>query len=314
MQVTWWMPSSFMGFLSSGSAAVSGYAPEHILKRRGTGLRPSLGRAWFAERLRGELEALAGQAALELRERRRLELADALARQAELLADGLERPGLAIGEAEAELDDAALPLGELRDDVPHGLAAKRLRRLLLRVDGGLVGEQVAELAVGVGADCLVERDGRVGDRKGLLRVVEAQVRRLSQLVHGGLAAELELEPLGGPAELLPALVHVHGHADGPRLVRDRALHGLADPPRGVRGELVAAPPVELLDCAVEADDSVLHELEQRHAVTLVAHGDRDVEPEVGVDHALLGYEVATLDSLRERDLLGGRQQLVPADL
>src|SRR4051812_19873863 len=92
--------------------------------------------------LRGELEALAGEAALELREGRRLELADALARQAELLADGLECPRLAVGEAEAELDDAALPLGELRDDVPHGLAAKRLRRLLLRVDGGLVGEQV----------------------------------------------------------------------------------------------------------------------------------------------------------------------------
>jgi hypothetical protein len=36
------------------------------------------------------------------------------------------------------------------------------------------------------------------------------------------------------------------------VVRHGALHRLADPPGRVRRELVAAPPVELLDRAVEA--------------------------------------------------------------
>ena len=46
----------------------------------------------------------------------------------------------------------------------------------------------------------------------------------------------------------------------------------------------------------------------------VALGDRHDEAEVRVDHALLGCPVATLDALRERDLVGGGEQLVAADL
>ncbi len=41
-------------------------------------------------------------------------------------------------------------------------------------------------------------------------------------------------------------------------------------------------------------------------------GDRDDEAQVGVDHPLLGGLVATLDALRERDLLRGGEQLVLA--
>jgi hypothetical protein len=47
-------------------------------------------------------------------------------------------------------------------------------------------------------------------------------------------------------------------------------------------------------------------------VALVALRDRDHEAEVRVDHPLLGRGVAVLDPLRERDLLGRREQLVPA--
>jgi hypothetical protein len=47
-------------------------------------------------------------------------------------------------------------------------------------------------------------------------------------------------------------------------------------------------------------------------VTLVALRDRDHEPQVRVDHPLLGGVVATLHALRERDLLGGGQQRVAA--
>jgi hypothetical protein len=49
-------------------------------------------------------------------------------------------------------------------------------------------------------------------------------------------------------------------------------------------------------------------------VAAVALGDRDDEAEVRVDHALLRREVAALDALRERDLVGRRQQRVLADL
>ena len=49
-------------------------------------------------------------------------------------------------------------------------------------------------------------------------------------------------------------------------------------------------------------------------MALVLLGDRDHEPEVGVDHALLGLEIAALDALGQLDLLVRRQEVVPAHL
>src|SRR5947209_7386512 len=85
-----------------------------------------------------------------------LELADALARQVELVPDRLERPGLAV-EAETQLEDPPLALGQGVERPPHALAAERLLGLVERIGGLAVGEQVAELALVVSSDGLVER-------------------------------------------------------------------------------------------------------------------------------------------------------------
>ena len=81
----------------------------------------------------------------EAGERLTLELPDAFARQIELVADRLERPRLAL-EAEPQLEDPPLALGERVEGAPNALPAKRLLGLLERVRGLAVGEEVAELA------------------------------------------------------------------------------------------------------------------------------------------------------------------------
>src|ERR1043165_9486183 len=88
------------------------------------------------------------------------------------------------------------------------------------------------------------------------------------------------------------------------------MAGLANPPGRVRRELVALAPIELLGRAVQADDALLDEVQQRDVMTLVALRDRDDAAKVRVDHALLRSGVALLDALREVDLVGSRQQLV----
>jgi len=98
------------------------------------------------------------------------------------------------------------------------------------------------------------------------------------------------------------------------VVRDRALHRLADPPGRVRRELVATPPVELLDRAVQAERALLDQVQERNAEAAVALRDRHDKTEVGLDHAALGATVATLDRLRQHDLLVRGQQLVLADV
>src|SRR5207245_544307 len=148
-------------------------------------------------------------------ERLAFELPNALAREVELVSDCLERPRLAL-EPEAQLEDAPLALGQSVERPPHALAAKRLLGLVERIRGFAVGEQIAQLALIVGA--------------------------------------------------------------------------------------------------VEPERPLLDQIEERHAESAVALGDRDDEPEVGLDHAALGDGIAALDLLRERDLLGGGEQLVAADV
>src|SRR5437763_12673372 len=164
-------------------------------------------------------------------ERLRLELADAFPRQPELLADRFQRRRLAV-EAEAQLDDPALPLQQIGDRTLDPLAANRVHGLLCRVERRLVGEQVAELRVAVRAEALVERD-RVDRVEGLDDVLDLEARGIGELVDRRLAPELRLQLRGRTVQLDPTLLDVDGNADGLRLVRDRALAGLADPPRRI---------------------------------------------------------------------------------
>src|SRR5437868_8643758 len=164
-----------------------------------------------------------------------LELADALTRQVELVPDRLERPRLAL-ETEAKLEDAPLPLGECVERAPDALAPQRLFRLVERIGGLAVCEEVTELAFVVGADRLVQRDRRLRGAERLVDVLDRQTGRLGELVLRRLAPQLDLEPARRAAELLLPLDHVYGNADRPRVVRDRALDRLADPPGRIRRE------------------------------------------------------------------------------
>ena len=229
------------------------------------------------------------------------------------MADRLERPRLAL-EAEAQLEDAPLPLRKRVERPADALAPERLLGLLERVGGLAVGEEVAELTLVVRTDRLVERDRRVRGSERLLDVLDREAGRLGELLLRRLASELDLEPAGGPRELLLALDDVDGHADRARVIRDGALHRLADPPRGVRRELEAAAPVELLDCAVQAERALLDQVQERDAQAAVTLGDRHDEPEVRLDHHALRDRVAALDALGERNLLGRGQELVAADV
>src|SRR5438105_7809035 len=249
----------------------------------------------------------------EAGQRLSFELADALACQVELVADRFERPRLAL-EPEAQLEDAPLALGERVECAAHTLAAERLLGFLERIRGVAVGEEVAELALVVGADRLVQRDGRVRRAERFLDVLHRQAGRLGELLLRRLATELDLEPARRARQLLLAFHDVHRNADRAGVVRDGTLYRLADPPGRIRRELVAPAPVELLDRAVQAERALLDQIEERDAEAAVALGDRHDEAKVGLDHAPLRTWVTALDLLREDDLVGSGEQLVSADV
>jgi hypothetical protein len=86
-----------------------------------------------------------------------LDLPDTLAADLQLAADLLQRGRLAV-EAEAQLQHPALTLRQATHGVAHRTCTQRLGRLGLGIERVRIGEQVAELALAVGADRLVQRD------------------------------------------------------------------------------------------------------------------------------------------------------------
>src|SRR5438552_1636213 len=147
----------------------------------------------------------------ETRERLALQLPHPLAGQVELVADRLERPRPAL-EAEAQLENAPLALGQRVERLPDALPPQRLLCLVERVRGLAVGEEVAEFALVVRADGLVERDGRLRGTERLVDVLDRETCRLGQLLLRRLAAELDLEPARGARQLLLALDDMAGNA------------------------------------------------------------------------------------------------------
>ena len=71
-------------------------------------------------------------------------------------------------------------------------------------------------------------------------------------------------------------------------VGDAARDRLADPPCGVRGELEALAPVELLDGVHQAEVALLDEIEQGQSRRLVLLGDRHDQAQVRLDELALG--------------------------
>ena len=80
------------------------------------------------------------------------------------------------------------------ESAAHALAAERLLGLLERVRRLAVGEQVAELALVVRADGLVEGHGGMSGAECLVDVLHRQAGRLGELLLRRLATELDLEP------------------------------------------------------------------------------------------------------------------------
>src|ERR1700710_340488 len=84
-----------------------------------------------------------------------LELTDALGREAQA-TPGLTQRGRSLAvDAEAQLDDVALTLGEGGDGALHSLHARALRDFLGRL-GAIVGQQIAKGGLAVLTDRLVE--------------------------------------------------------------------------------------------------------------------------------------------------------------
>ena len=107
---------------------------------------------------------------------------------------------------------------------------------------------------------------------------------------------------------------VRRQPDGARLIHDRALDRLADPPRRVRREAEAALGIEFVERVDEAQVAFLDQVGKREPAVGVMLRDADDEPQVVLDQPLPRGEIAAGHRPRERELLRRGQEHVLADL
>src|SRR5207247_2573468 len=276
----------------------TGYEPAALTARAmgplGASQAPNRARCKGRSGFREGAQAARAARMTELAQRLRLDLADALARDPEARPDLLERVVSALPDAKAQPQHLLLARRERGQHLP---------RLILEVHGhhrvggrerGHVLDEVADDGVLLLADRRLERDRLLVDLHDPAHLVDGDIHALADLLRRGLAAHLLHQGPRGAHQLVDRLDHVHGDADGARLIGDRARDRLPDPPRGVGRELVAAPVLELVDRAHEPDVALLDEVEELEAAVHVPLRDRHDQTEVGLDHLLLGGAHAAL--------------------
>src|SRR5438270_441421 len=111
-----------------------------------------------ADAVEEALELAAADRVLEFADRLRLDLADPLSRHLEDSAHFLQRVGVAVSEAVAELDDLALAVRQRLQHVLDLVLEHLLRRGRHRRLGPVVLDEVAEVAVLALADRPIERN------------------------------------------------------------------------------------------------------------------------------------------------------------
>src|SRR4051794_31197911 len=299
-----------------------GVAP-HCPTTRATGARdddgpldrgPSLDPSGPAPALRDVAQLLRLGQRLQLLQRLVLDLADALARHVERAAHLVERAGVLAAQPVAQLEDPALAVGEVLQRLAQGLLGQDLGRALVRGLRTLVGDELAELGLFLVADRLLERDRGLGGALDRIDLFGIDAGDFGDLLRSRLATELGDELAFGAADLVQLLHDVDGDADRAGLVGERTGDRLTDPPRRVGRELEALAVVELLRRANETERPLLDQVQERQALVAVVLRDGDDEPQVGLDHLLLGVQIPAFDAAGEVDLFLSREQPDLADV
>src|SRR5262249_3021782 len=151
----------------------------------------------------------------------------------ELVADLFQRVVLVHADAEAHADYTLLARRERGERARRGLAQIGLNRGVDRQDRVLVLDEIAEVGILLVADRGFQRQRLLGDLEPLAHLPERHAELLGKLLGRGLAADLVEHLARLTYDFADALHHVHGDADGARLVGNRARDRLPDPPRRV---------------------------------------------------------------------------------
>src|SRR6266540_4949237 len=228
----------------------------------------------------------------QLAQRDRLNLPNAFARDAKLDANFFERSVAAIFQAIAQLNNLALTLRELLQNLFDLLAQHRGGGGIGRRRDPIVLDKVAHPALAFLPNWHLKRKRVHRCFECAADLVRAHAHCVGDLLGGWLALHSLLELMRGALDLADRLAHMHRQPYSAALIGDRAGDRLADPPRCIGGKFMTFRIIELLDRAHQANITLLDQIHHGQAIGRIFLSDRDNQAQVGLDQMLPGLIAA----------------------
>src|SRR4029077_12527960 len=169
--------------------------------------------------------------------------------------------------------------------------------------GILVADDFAELGGIIVADRRVEGSWTNRDSFELRNFSGRDSDFFAKLVIGRLAAKLLAHLQRDAAHLRDFINEMNWQANCLRLVSERTLNRLLDPPGSVGAKLAALRGIETFDCLHQADIAFGNQIKQRQPEVCVVMRDLYDQAQIGADHERARFAIAFLDFGGELNLL-----------
>src|SRR5574337_856027 len=223
----------------------------------------------------------------EFPQRLGLDLSDPLAGDVELLAHFLQGMIASISKPETELQNLLLPFRQCPKHLLGLTAQVHADDGLDRGDRSFILDEVTEMRSFLLPDGCFQRDRFLSDLQDFSDLSNRQVDLLGDLLRGGLPAIFLNQVPGGASQLVDGLDHMNGDPDGASLIGNGSRDGLADPPGGIRAELISSLVFKFIHRPHQADVPFLDQVKKLEPPIGVFLRDADYKTEVGLHHLLL---------------------------
>ena len=146
----------------------------------------------------------------------------------------------------------------------------------------------------------LQRDRLLSDLENLAHLLHRDIHTCRDLFRSGLPTKFLDEAARGSNKFVDGFDHVHWNADGSGLISYRSGDGLADPPCGVGGKLVATTVFELIHCFHQPNIPLLNEIQELKTAVGILFGDRNNQTQIRLHQlplGIIGLCISSVDSL-----------------
>src|SRR2546425_301423 len=165
----------------------------------------------------------------------------------------------------------------------------------------VVLDEVAQVAIILLTDGRFQAHRLLTDFDDLAHLLRTDLHLLGNLLGRGFAPQVLQQAAADADQTIDRLYHMDRYTNRASLIRDSTSNSLADPPCGIRAELVALGVVELLDSPDQTDVTFLDQVQQAHTAANILFRYTDNQAQVSLGQTALGLlAIINVTAIRHR--------------